>query len=507
MAGLLDFLQTPEAQLGIGLLAYSGDMGRPMGFGERIAGAIGATQRQQQMAEEKKLRAGLLEAQLGELQSKAAQRDHIRSISDSIFGAPTTNMGGGSNVAPDAGTQPSVQQLRGVPIERIAALKQAGGADLTELWKLANVPTPLAAGSYAFIPGQTPQYMADPSKGLGIGPQGVYALHGAAEAQAALAGAQEAAVQRARAGFDLVNIKGPQGETLAVPRSQVLGSAAPSGAPAGFATEGQMRAGMAQPMSGNAGQYGRDIADIQKALATPGLDASSRQLLQQELANRTEQRSRYFGNAPAAPAMAGNVVELSADQQATNKASEAFKTKTAETDSQQLATWRAAAEAGNNMLNTAQNLKAAIQQGVYSGGGAQAKTAIASMIGGITGVQLKNLPGSELFNAEASKLVLDSIKALGANPSNADREFIERTIPALERSPEARDALIGFLERKGNAAVNLYQRADAYARKNNGLGGFNQFDKPQAQRKVVKTGMYGGRKVVQYDDGTVDYAN
>lgn len=70
MSGLLDFLNSPEAQLGIGLLAYSGDMGRPMSLGERLAGGLGHVQQQQQQ----KLRAGLLEAQLAETQAQAQQR-------------------------------------------------------------------------------------------------------------------------------------------------------------------------------------------------------------------------------------------------------------------------------------------------------------------------------------------------------------------------------------------------------------------------------------------------
>ena len=147
--------------------------------------------------------------------------------------------------------------------------------------------------------------------------------------------------------------------------------------------------------------------------------------------------------------------------------------------------WRAAAANANSALSTVTQLRDAVEKGVYSGGGAQAKTAAASIINGLTGAKPKGFVGSELFNANASALVLDRIKSLGANPSNADREFIERTIPNLDKSAEARDALINFMEQKARGSIDLYKRADAHARQNNGLGGFDQFAKPEQPKKGV----------------------
>lgn len=158
-----------------------------------------------------------------------------------------------------------------------------------------------------------------------------------------------------------------------------------------------------------------------------------------------------------------------------NAGPKAFETELGKLDAEKLGELRKSAEAANNSLAVAQNLKAAINQGVYSGGGAQAKTAAANIINGITGATPKNLPGSQLFNAEASKLVLDHVKTLGANPSNADREFIEKTVPMLSTSPQARDAMINFIEQKAAKTLDVYKRADSYARKNHGLGGFDMF--------------------------------
>jgi len=163
-----------------------------------------------------------------------------------------------------------------------------------------------------------------------------------------------------------------------------------------------------------------------------------------------------------------------------NAGGNAFDKEYGKQDAEQLGKWREGALAGNSTLELVENMRGAIKQGVYSGGGAEAKTYASNMIAGLTGFTPKELPGSQLFNAEASKLVLDKIKTLGANPSNADREFIERTIPNIATNPQARDALINFLEKKAKDQIDLFQRADEHARKWNGLKGFNYFQKRRA---------------------------
>lgn len=159
----------------------------------------------------------------------------------------------------------------------------------------------------------------------------------------------------------------------------------------------------------------------------------------------------------------------------TNSGPKAFETELGKMDAEKLSKWRDNAESAQQTLGIVQNLRTATAQGAYSGGGAQAKTAVANLINGVTGATPKGLVGSQLFNAEASKLVLEKVKSLGANPSNADRDFIEKTVPMLSTSQEARDTLTNWMEQKANQAIQLYQRADEHARKNHGLGGFQMF--------------------------------
>lgn len=158
-----------------------------------------------------------------------------------------------------------------------------------------------------------------------------------------------------------------------------------------------------------------------------------------------------------------------------NAGPKAFETELGKLDAEQLGGWRKSAESAQSILSTVQTMRDAAKQGVYSGGGANAKMVAANMVNGLTGITPKNLPGSEQFNAEAGKLILDNVKALGANPSNADREFIQKTVPQLSTSPQARDAMMNFMEQKAKKQIDLYKRGDSYARQNRGLGGFEQF--------------------------------
>lgn len=150
-----------------------------------------------------------------------------------------------------------------------------------------------------------------------------------------------------------------------------------------------------------------------------------------------------------------------------------FEKELGQLDAKQLGKYRDNAETAQSLLGTVANLREAEKMGAYSGGGADTRLAVSSMIEGWTGIAPKGLVGSQIYNAEANKLILDRVKALGANPSNADREFIQKTVPQLATSAEARKQMADWMERTAMKSIDLYQQADAYARKNSGLGGFN----------------------------------
>lgn len=155
-----------------------------------------------------------------------------------------------------------------------------------------------------------------------------------------------------------------------------------------------------------------------------------------------------------------------------NPGPKAFETELGKLDAKQLDEARDQATQAQASLGVVERLRAAESQGAYSGGLADQKLAAANLLNGITGVTPKGLVGSQLYNAEASKLVLQHVKGLGANPSNADREFIEKTVPRLATSAEARQALVQFIEQAAKRTIENYQAMDSYARKNSGLGGY-----------------------------------
>lgn len=168
-----------------------------------------------------------------------------------------------------------------------------------------------------------------------------------------------------------------------------------------------------------------------------------------------------------------------------NAGPKAFDTELGKMDAEQLGKWRDAAQTAQSVLSTVQNLRDAEKAGAYSGGGANTRLGIANMIEGWTGIAPKGLVGSQVYNAEASKLILDRVKALGANPSNADREFIEKTVPQLGQSAAARAQLTDWMEKQAGKSINLYNRADTYAREKRGLGGFNIFEQSTPSAPTV----------------------
>jgi hypothetical protein len=206
MAGILDFLQSPDAQLGIGLLAAGGPTTDPnqTGFGQRLAGAMNSVTANQQIA----LRAKLMQSQIDEnavqnklREAQIAQQGRLQDAIGGFFGggAPAGGgaapgvPGGSPGAAPVAGgAAPGGMQLRGMPIESIARLKAMGGPDLMDAWKAANVPTQFSAGSYAYTPGGPAEYLPDPTKGVAFKGGQVSMLPGS-ENLATLAGQTSAA--------------------------------------------------------------------------------------------------------------------------------------------------------------------------------------------------------------------------------------------------------------------------------------------------------------------------
>lgn len=125
--------------------------------------------------------------------------------------------------------------------------------------------------------------------------------------------------------------------------------------------------------------------------------------------------------------------------------------------SEELFAERDGAKAAVGVLQSVGQIKQAVQGGAYQGAGAEIKLGAAKALGALgMPYDAKTVANTELFNAQANQFVLNSIKQLGQNPSNADREFIEKTVPRLSTDPAALPSLLNFMEGKARNQVRAY---------------------------------------------------
>lgn len=118
---------------------------------------------------------------------------------------------------------------------------------------------------------------------------------------------------------------------------------------------------------------------------------------------------------------------------------------------------RESAQAAAGVLQSVGEIRKAVQGGAYQGAGAELKLGAAKALGALgMPYDANTVANTELFNAQAKSFVLSTIKTLGPNPSNADREFIEQTIPRLQTDPTALPKLLAFMERKAGSEVTRY---------------------------------------------------
>lgn len=185
--GLLDALGSDDAKLGIALLSASGYSPTPMSFGQRLGGALGQYNAERTATADRALRQKLLQSQLDEnasqnllRQAQLGEMQRKSSIINSVFGgqasgSPSMDVGvtpgisGAPGISPMSGATPGGSRIASMTPDQIAQLKLAG-VDLSDIYKMATVPTSVAAGSYSYLPGQAPKFMADPSKLTTIDP-------------------------------------------------------------------------------------------------------------------------------------------------------------------------------------------------------------------------------------------------------------------------------------------------------------------------------------------------
>ena len=127
-------------------------------------------------------------------------------------------------------------------------------------------------------------------------------------------------------------------------------------------------------------------------------------------------------------------------------------------------------------INSLKELTRLDNQGLISGSFATGRvgaTNFLSTLGLVSGADADKLSRSENYQKVAGDIILATLGGrLGAGFSNEDRNFIQRLIPQLENSAQARRQLLDFLVTKNNAIIEETTRLEDYARQNNSLKGY-----------------------------------
>lgn len=140
-----------------------------------------------------------------------------------------------------------------------------------------------------------------------------------------------------------------------------------------------------------------------------------------------------------------------------NTAPKAFWGDFGKQASDQLFKEREDAQAAASTMQSIGELRQAAENGAFQGAGADLKLGAARALRSLgADISEDQVANSELFSAVANGFVLDRIKMLGANPSNADRAFIEKTVPRLSTDPAALPSLLDFMEKKARGQVNSF---------------------------------------------------
>lgn len=127
-------------------------------------------------------------------------------------------------------------------------------------------------------------------------------------------------------------------------------------------------------------------------------------------------------------------------------------------------------------LNSLNRLNQLNQQELISGSFATGRvgaTNLLSTLGLASGKDMDKLAASENYQKTAGDVILATLGGkLGAGFSNDDRKFIERLVPQLENSPQARKQLVEFMVKKNQEIVNETTRLEDYARDKKSLKGY-----------------------------------
>lgn len=439
-------MDTPEGQ-GLLAAAFSLLQARRMPGERGIGGALGAAGQQymgtRSQAMEAAQKKKLYDAQIANYQSEAdartaaaAQKKKQQELLASIFDRP--NFAGGQEAlgaVADAGGAPGptrqaaslMPQGLGLTPRDLALLK-VNGIDLTDVAKL-GIPSQLGNGWVQGIDGRR-EYMADPTKGVTAGTDGVVRqMPGAADALAGIAGATTTAQERAKAGFDLVQVPQSDGTTRMMPRDQAvaaLGGNQPManrGAPVSPGLQAAIEA------DAKANGIPNPVANFQGNPANGGFMLSS---------ERPAQNVPRLGQTQS-PADAGRQKNIT---EAGGKVNEAWLRTSYEPAI-------ASGQAAQSLIDNSNVARDALAKMGKTGWGTETKAAAASILAGL-GIAPENAKmfaaNAQIFQAKAMDSLWVKLNAAKGPQTEGDAQRASQTWAALKNTPEANAFILDFAQ-------------------------------------------------------------
>lgn len=163
--------------------------------------------------------------------------------------------------------------------------------------------------------------------------------------------------------------------------------------------------------------------------------------------------------------------------------------------------------AASSVLRITNNIQRALDAGtIFTGPTAKVEAnlyAIGERLG-LTSAQTQDMvANTQLAESIIGQSMLEQIKTLGTNPSNADREFLMKTLPTVLNTPGGMRKIIEFMRLKAESA-----RADARARKeyfekNNGsLFGYESSAFAKLEELYEREGVTGSTEPVDDPEDT-----
>lgn len=447
--GLLDFLNTEEGRLGLGLLAASGPRADNMGAGGRIQEAFqgqDAYRARQQSVQmhEAELRMKQMQDQRAQQQFKNQQEFYNN------WGQQSPSQGG--VMSQDA---PKNNQL--LMLEKAALSGVPGAKELFDIYKYKNEPQKLDQGA-TYENRVTGKREFMPKIGEGIGPDGsgnYGELPGYGNAQASIEGKKARAIERAKAGLDPFTYT-PKGAENPI----LTNRAAAMGEPG-------MRAAASGDMGADPMAIQREILATTADLKKP-LDPSSRAQLSahlQDLMRQGENVKSSSGVSLQSPSEAASLLGATKD-----------------TAEQRKTIMNGGFSAGTQIAKYTQLGK--LLEGVDGGSLTATGTNIASSMNSLGFKIDKNLPNKEAAAALGNEMALElrnpaSGAGMPGAMSDKDREFLVSMIPSANQSAAGRKQLItssiAVEQRKQQMATFARNYEKKYGRLDNGF-----FDQMQA---------------------------